>query len=199
MKKTLLLLFLTFLITGCEKETEPVLEKEPVALVVKELEIRQFVSLIDSSVEQIRSTFKNEQLDESSILGKTRSINFTKVTEESSYQIYFDFNSEEKVTDISIYSDYFSYSGGLSFTKKLSDRFVVIYPQAPYEGYSIPKGYNKFNKQVEFWDFVRDNCVENYSYTHEGWIIGNIYLDLWFYLNNKSSASIFITNDNSLL
>ena len=199
MKKILLILSITFLLTGCEKEPDPVLEKEPAAQIVKELEIRQFVSLIDNSAEQIRSTFKNEELDESSILGKTRSINFTKETEESSYRIYFDFNSDERVTDISIYSDYFSYSGGLSFTKKLSERFIGIYPQAPYEGYSIPKGYYKFNNQVEFWDFVRDNCIENYSYTHEGWIIGDIYLDLWYYLNNKSSASIIITNDNSLL
>lgn len=196
MKKILLLLFITFLLTGCEKETDPVLEKETAAQVVKELEIRQFVSLIDSSVVHIRNTFKKEELDESSILGKTRSLYFTKKTEESTYLIFFDFNSEEKVTDISIISDYFSYSDGLSFTKTLSNRFIGIYPQAPYEGYCIPE---TFDNQVEFWNYVRDNCRVNYDYTREGWIIGNIYLDLWFYLGNKCGASIHITNDNTIL
>lgn len=164
--RTLLMLCLIALITGCSNDDEP--------KIMSALNVNELVGFVGKPSEHVKSNFKNATLEnESSSLGKV-TLRYGLLTEESNYSVTFKSNADGIINQIDVYGSLDGgYDKGVEIYKANMDKINSTINHETYRSQysSASAGLIDFSDRSEFWDYVAKNGVGTSIY--EIWWIEN--------------------------
>lgn len=164
--RTLLMLCLIALITGCSNDDEP--------KIMSALNVNELVGFVGEPSEHVKSNLKNATLEnESSSLGKV-TLRYGLLTEESNYSITFKSDADGIINKIDVYGSLDGgYDKGVEIYKANMDKIDSTINHETYRSQysSASAGLIDFSDRSEFWDYVAKNGVGTSIY--EIWWIEN--------------------------